>query len=227
MNKNAILSEIQVRPIDVSDLLTTLFVAFAIGLVIVAVYRISHRGLTYERSFLVTLVMMAPIVALVMMLIGSNLALSLGLVGALSIIRFRNVIRDSRDMVYLFWGVAVGLSCGTFNWSVAAIASVFIGVILLTLHWMQFGIARQSESILVVRGTGDTPGERLAALISQFATMSNLRSLEIEGSDWEIVYEVRIHAGNELDQQKLLKAINEMDGVQRASLMAPHLSLPV
>ena len=108
MNTQALLAQGQI-PISILDMIISLGTAIVIGLWVVLVYRTTHRGLTYERSFLLTILMTAPIVGLVMLLIGSNLALSLGLVGALSIIRFRNVIKDSRDMVFLFWSIAVGL----------------------------------------------------------------------------------------------------------------------
>ena len=113
MNTDQLLAESQGVAISIVDLLISMSVAIMLGLFIVFVYRVTHRALNYERSFLVTLLMMSPMVALVIMLIGSNLALSLGLVGALSIIRFRNVIKDSRDMAYLFWSIVVGLGSGT------------------------------------------------------------------------------------------------------------------
>ena len=132
--------------ISVIDLLISPGVASVIGLLIVAIYRITHRGLTYDPSFLVTLVLTPGIVGVVMLLIGSNIALSLGLVGALSIIRIRTVIKDSRDMVFLFWAIAVGLGSGTMNWTVGFITSGFLAVVILLLSYLQFGKSKNVNS---------------------------------------------------------------------------------
>jgi len=92
----------QGTPVSLLDLLVALLVASLIGIFSAWVYQRTHRGMTYERTFIISVIMIGPIISWIIMLIGSNLALSLGMVGALSIIRFRNVIKDSRDMIYLF-----------------------------------------------------------------------------------------------------------------------------
>jgi len=139
------------------DLLVALSLAFLIGLGMALVYRVTFRGFTYDRSFLVTLVTMPPIVAVVMTFISTNLALSLGMVGALSIIRFRTVIKDSRDMVFLFWTIAVGLGCGTFNWGPVTVASLFIASVLLILYFVDYGKSRRRDYVLVLKGAGSGP----------------------------------------------------------------------
>jgi len=213
--------------ISVIDLLISLGVAFLLGLWVVFTYRITHRGLTYERTFLVTLIMSAPIVGLVMLLIGSNLALSLGMVGALSIIRFRNVIKSPRDMVFLFWTIAIGLGCGTYNWLVIIIASGFISGCLLILHYVEYGKQRHHELVCVLGGAGEPPGSMIVDLLSVYAKDVVVRSLERRPDSWEMVVELRFPVTRLDRQHELLKEVHRIDGVEHVSLLAPHLSLPV
>ena len=165
--------------ISLIDLVIGLVMATLLGLAIVFVYGWTHRGLHYERSFLITIVMMAPIVAVVMMLIGSNLALSLGMVGALSIIRFRTVIKDPRDMVFLFFAIAVGLGCGTYNWVVTVVATLFLALMLLILHMGRFGEAMHSDYALVLSGHGAKPGDALREAIQKRVSFLEVRSVNI------------------------------------------------
>jgi hypothetical protein len=209
------------------DLLVALGLGFLLGLWMAFVYRVTHRGLTYERSFLVTLALVPPIVALVMLFIGSNLALSLGMVGALSIIRFRTVIKDSRDMVFLFWAIAVGLGCGTQNWMASLIASGFVGAVLYVIHLVRYGEAQQADFVLVVSGIGDKLDRAVLDAVAGHVGRSTVRSMEVKGGGWEIVMEVRFDGAEAGLPQRLLEAVRSLPDVRQTSLLAPHLSLPV
>jgi hypothetical protein len=101
---------------DLQDTLISLMLAAITGLLISQLYKHTHRGLNYEHTFMAALVLLAPIVSVVMLYIRGDLVLSLGLIGSLSIVRFRTAIKDTRDMVFLFWVIAVGLGAGTYNW---------------------------------------------------------------------------------------------------------------
>jgi len=213
--------------ISVIDLLIGQTLAVLMGFVIVLVYRWTHRGLHYERSFLVTLILMPSIIAVVMMLIGSNLALSLGMVGALSIIRFRTVIKDSRDMVFLFFCIAVGLGCGTYNWNTTLISTFFLSSILVLLHLVQFGVALHADYALVV--TGEQPGthEGLKESIKKHVDYLEVRSVDISSDGWEIVFEVRFFKSQALSESDLYNELKSQHQVSRISLLAPQLSLPL
>ena len=214
--------------ISLVNLLIGLALAMALGLVIVGTYRVSHRGFHYERSFLLTLVMIPPIVAVVMMLIGSNLALSLGMVGALSIIRFRTVIKDSRDMVYLFFSIAVGLGCGTYNWVVITITSLFLAAAMIALHYLHFGKPMQADYVLVLSGQGSRPDEKFIESVRKHVDFLEVRSINVEDQDWEIVFEVRFFKEQVLfSEANLLDELEQAHEVKRISFLAPQLSLPV
>jgi hypothetical protein len=227
LNTDQLLAESQGVAISIVDLVIAMSVAIALGLFIVSVYRITHRGLNYERSFLVTLLMMSPMVALVIMLIGSNLALSLGLVGALSIIRFRNVIKDSRDMAYLFWSITVGLGSGTYNWTVVLVASILFAAVLLVLYFLEFGKVRSNDYVLVISGAGDKPDDGILDLISSRTEQSGLRTLDLHEDGWELVLELRMTAASSAKESELLAELKTLSGVHKASLLAPQLALPI
>ena len=95
--------------ISITALVLSVILAGVVSLIVAWVYRFTHRGMIYDRTFLITLLLMGPIIAVIITVIGNNIALSIGLVGSLSIVRFRTVIKDSRDLIYLLWGIAIGL----------------------------------------------------------------------------------------------------------------------
>ncbi|HJP17802.1 MAG TPA: DUF4956 domain-containing protein [Nitrospinota bacterium] len=209
------------------DLMVALALSLLIGLFVILIYQYTHRGLNYEKSFLITLVMMAPIIAVVMMLIGSNLALSLGMVGALSIIRFRTVIKDSRDMIYLFWAIAIGLGCGTHNWLVIVNASFFIGFILCCLHYFQYGKPKCSDYVLVISGIEQIPESSLRDMVKSVTSFSQLRSMDVSLDGWEMVFEIRFSDKKDTNRSEIVGNLKNIDGVHKISLLAPQLALPV
>jgi uncharacterized membrane protein YhiD involved in acid resistance len=197
-----------------------------LGLMMAGVYRLTFSGFTYERSFLITLATMPVIVAVVMSFIANNLALSLGMVGALSIIRFRTVIKDSRDMVFLFWTIAVGLGCGTGNAIAALAASIFLAGALMVLHAVRFGATRRSDYVLIIQGVGDDALAAARQQVSTGAAAAQMRSLEQDDDGWELVLELRL---TDVDPADLpwFGDLRRTEGVGRVSLLAPQLSLPV
>ncbi len=213
--------------ISLIDLIVGIILSIVIGLGIVWIYRWTHRGLNYERSFLVTLLLIGPIISLIMMLIGSNLALSLGMVGSLSIIRFRTVIKDSRDMIFLFWMIAVGLGCGTSNWIAIIIASIFIAGVILILHYVQYGQVIHSDFVLVVGGEGQVAIDAVKQTVAQYSAMYQLRSYEVINNGWEIVFEVRCMRADMKNEQEMIVELKRTKGVNKVSLLIPQLALPV
>ncbi len=208
------------------DLTVALALATALGMGLALVYRVTFSGFTFERTFLVTLVTMPPIVAVVMAFIVNNLALSLGMVGALSIIRFRTVIKDARDMVFLFWTIAIGLGCGTNNWLASVVASVFLASVLLVLHFLRFGAVKRTDFVLVVRGTEAEALPATRTLVRDAVAGAQLRSLEQDDDGWELVLELRLEDAPP-ETLGWVQDLRQLAGVGRVSLLAPQLSLPV
>ena len=131
----------------VEDLLLRVAVAVVLGLAIFVSYWISHAGTIYSQKFNINLITLTVLTATVMTVIGNNIALSLGMVGALSIVRFRTAIKDARDTTYIFWAIICGICCGVGQFMAAAIGSAAVFVVLLVLGRVRNDV----RTLLVVR----------------------------------------------------------------------------
>lgn len=202
-------------------------IAIMLGLGIALIYRYTHRGMNYESSFLSTLVLLAPIVTLIMFFIQGDLVLSLGLVGSLSIIRFRTPIKDTRDMVFLFLSIAIGLGCGTLNWTLSVFAYVIIGLLMLIFHIIKYGKQLHAEYILIITGTDSFNDNFIKKFIDKKKINIQMRSSEYEGEKWEIVYELRFDKKHTDVIKDLVFHIQTLESVTKVSLLSPQLSLPM
>lgn len=172
--------------LTIQDIILNFFIAGILGLVIYLSYRISHAGGMYSAKFNVSLVMLTLITTLVMNVIGNNIALSLGMVGALSIVRFRTAIKDSRDTTYIFWAVAVGICCGVQEYVIVSIGS---GVIFLFL--ILFGAVKSNERYLLIL-RGDSSSENLVEqeMEQLFLGRVRYRVKNISNDSLEYIYEL-------------------------------------
>jgi len=123
-------------------------IAFILGVFIAYIYKKTHQGLSYSQSFVLTIVFVTIIIGFVMMVIGNSLARAFALVGALSIIRFRTVVKDTKDTAYVFMALAVGMGAGTGNYFIAVYATVFMSAVAWVLYKFNFGVQSRSDFIL-------------------------------------------------------------------------------
>lgn len=162
--------------------------ACVIGALLFVSYRMAHSGPVYSRKFNVSLVMLVLITTLIMNVIGNNIALSLGMVGALSIVRFRTAIKDPRDTAYIFWAIAVGVCCGVSDYLTAGIGSVII-----FLYQVFFGFVRDNERILIVMkldaDARETVENQMASLFSGKAVL-RMENVSAAGGKAEAIYEI-------------------------------------
>lgn len=133
--------------LTVQDILVRLVMGFIVGLFIMLSYKISHSGTIYSQKFNVSLFILTILSTMVMTVIGNNVALSLGMVGALSIIRFRTAVKDTRDTVYIFWAIIVGICCGVGDYVVASIGSTVVFLALLLVG----SVKNDNRMLLVIR----------------------------------------------------------------------------
>lgn len=212
---------------DLQDALISLALASVVGLLISQLYRYTHRGLNYEHTFMATLVLMAPIVSVVMLYIRGDLVLSLGLIGSLSIVRFRTPIKDTRDMVFLFWVIAIGLGSGTYNWGIVVVSSLFIMLIVAALYFVRYGHSRNTDFVLVLSGQKPVKSEAAREIIRKHTVDARLRSHEIQDGRWEMVYELRLTEVSSQSADMLISDLKSLAGVAEVSLLAPQLALPL
>ena len=165
---------------------TRVVMTILLGLVIFVSYYISHRGTIYSRKFNVSLVVLTVLTGTVMIVIGNNIALSLGMVGALSIVRFRTAIKDSRDTMYLFWSIIVGICCGVGNFFVAAVGSAAVFLVLAL-----FGAVKNDSRVLViVRGVRRSESKVESLVFQAFERKARLRVKNTTSDTVELIYEI-------------------------------------
>ena len=131
--KSSVLEMVEFGKIDVGDIITVLAITFVVSLFIYFIYIMTYRGVAYNNSYNISLILMSLITSMVIMTISSNVVLSLGMVDALSIIRFRTPIKEPFDIVFMFWSIAIGITSGARFHLLTIVGSVFIGMVLLIL----------------------------------------------------------------------------------------------
>ncbi len=172
--------------LDVENIFLRLSVAVIIAFFIYLSYMISHEGSIYSKKFNVSLVALTVITTTVMIVIGNNIALSLGMVGALSIVRFRTAIKDSRDTIYIFWTIVTGICCGVGDFYVAGIGGAFTFLVLLV-----FGRIKNDNRVLLIIRTSRVNEERVEAVVFQyFSRKADLRVKNTTDSSTEFIYEI-------------------------------------
>lgn len=166
--------------------------AAVIGFFIFISYYITHKGTIYSKKFNASLVAMTVLTGTVMTVIGNNIALSLGMVGALSIVRFRTAIKDSRDTIYLFWAVIVGICCGVGDFQVAGIGSVITFIVFLILGF----IRNDNRMLIVVRAARSKQQDIQSVIYKTFERKAVLRVRNTSEETIEFIYEItakRLH----------------------------------
>jgi hypothetical protein len=214
-----------------SRLLIALPLAALLGALVSWIYRRTHGGFSYSSSFNVTLIMVSVIVCLIMMTIGSNIALSLGLIGSLSIIRFRTVLKDTVDMAFLFWAIAAGLVVGSGNNVAGSASTLLIALLVLVLARSRFARIGGGDYVLIVDLEPTGSGADLEA-VGEMLTRQQLtwrvRSSELDKRSGrrEVIYQVETR-DEAIDAPAVLATVEAMEGVGRVALLAPETNLYV
>ncbi len=187
----------------------TMIAGLIIGLVIFATYYLTYRGVAYNVKFNTSLLIILLISVVIMMMISSNIVISLGMVGALSIVRFRTAIKDSRDTVFIFWAIAEGLCVGSGNFKLAAVTSLFVAVVVLGSNFI-WGIGH--KYLLIIRNNGQLiDSEEVIKQIKPFVVGCRMRTASREKKNQEFIFEIRTNGEIDL---KLIDMLQEVEGVQ-------------
>lgn len=192
------------RGLTVKQVVLNMVITLVIAMFIYLVYEKTYDGVMYSKSFNVTIVLVSVVTAMVMMVIGSNLALSLGMVGALSIIRFRAAVKDPKDIGFLFWGIAVGLSAGTGSYMIAVVGSIVIAVIIGVLSYSK---TDNSSYLFIVKGS-NIEERSIEEILKHNCLKYKLKMRNISPMFNEIIFEIKLKQNKEND---LIKAVNSLD----------------
>ena len=198
---------------SVVDTLISLVLAFGIGMFIYFIYKKTYQGVIFSRSFGVSLVALTMISTFIILAVTSNVVLSLGMVGALSIVRFRTAIKDPLDIVYLFWSVGVGIVLGACMYPLAIIGSLIVGVILLVFVKAK---TPDCDYIVVVECRNDEAEKKAQSIIAENVKKSNIKSKTVSAGYIEVTYEVKLSG----DTTEFVNKLSAADGIDKAVLVS-------
>ncbi len=202
-----------ITSVSILDMVIALALAFCLGLFIFMVYKKTFSGVMYSSNFGVTLISLTMITTLVILAVTSNVVLSLGMVGALSIVRFRTAIKEPLDIAFLFWSIAVGIVLAAGMIPLAVFGSVFIGIVLLVF------VNKKSYShpyILVLQCENHASEQQAKGLVAQYVNRMVVKSKSVQRNLVELNLEVRLKD----DNTDFVNTLSTMKGVQSAVLVS-------
>ena len=208
--ERALLEGYATSELNIGTMFLCIGITALIALYIFFVYRMMNKNSFYNRGFSLSLVELAVITAAIILTIQSNIVVSLGMVGALSIVRFRTAIKDPMDLVFLFWSISVGIICGAGFAMIAVIASIALTILLILISVSQ---SEKKSQVLVVNASEYTEDEILA-VVKAHATAWKVRARNVSPEDVNLAIEVRTK-----EPQALVKAVMALERVTNVSLL--------
>lgn len=194
--------------------------SLVIGILIYISYYLSHTGTIYSKKFNISLIMLTVLTCMVMTVIGNNIALSLGMVGALSIVRFRTAIKDSRDTAYIFWTIIVGICCGVGDYVVAGIGSAVVFVIMLI-----FGrIKNDNRVLLIIRGSKSNEREIEGIVFEHFKKKAIMKVKNTTQTNVELIYEVtkKMFDGERKLSENITEKLYNLQGIDYVNMVVQN-----
>lgn len=202
------------------EMVINIILASVLGYFIALIYRYTHKGLSYSQSFTQTILFISIIVAIVMMVIGSSLARAFALVGALSIIRFRTVVKDTKDIAFIFYALAVGMAAGTSNYFLALISTLFVSTMAIITYKTNFGALYKSEFLLRFTFNQAFDSSAYLEAIQEHGKRSNLLHIEPSADRQSLRLTYDISLKEDTTAEKLTTVFGNTDGVSEVVLIA-------
>jgi len=196
------------------EIIYSLVVSFVCGLIISFVYRVTYKGPNYSRTFVSSLIVLTIITSLVLLVIGNNLATAFGLVGAMSIIRFRTAVRDVQDIVFIFFSLGIGMASGGSQYMVAIIGTVFISLVLLLLsNTNVFQTADVNYLIHITYKPNEIKDEVKNTLKKNTNSLKVVNVRALDEKDYiEVYYNMKLKKG--VEKELLIRRIKNFDDVR-------------
>lgn len=201
------------QSLSLQHVISAMLLSFVLCSVIAKLYQLTFQSLSYSRSFVHTLILGGMIVCMVMMSMGDSLARGIGVLGALSLIRFRTVVRDPRDMMFLFATLGLGIACGAGMFAVAVTGCLLLSSVVVLLHWAPFATHRRYEAMLrfLVEANDDTAREEVDKVLAECCSAYMLIAMReaVQGDLLEYSYQVRlVDPSYQVDLVKKLEALD-------------------
>ena len=198
--------------ITTARILVTLLVTCAIALYIFVVYYVATKKNYYSKTFNISLALISVITASIILAMQSNLVISLGMVGALSIVRFRTAIKDPMDLIFLFWSISTGIICGAEMYKIAIIASLMITIGLFVLELTPAG---KASVLLIVNAKGIDDEGKIREVVEKYAKRAKVKSRNVSKDSLDMIFDLKT-----AKEAELLKELMALEGVFGASIMA-------
>ena len=198
--------------ITTARILVTLLVTCAIALYIFVVYYVAAKKNYYSKSFNISLALIAVITASIILAMQSNLVISLGMVGALSIVRFRTAIKDPMDLIFLFWSISTGIICGAEMYKIAIITSL---VITAGLFILELTPAGKASVLLIVNAKSIEQESAIREVVGKYAKHAKVKSRNVSNDSLDMIFDIKT-----AKEAELLKELMATEGVFGASIMA-------
>lgn len=208
---------------SVADITLAMFLSLVLASIIAKVYQVTHKGSSYTQSYVHTLIMMSMLVSLVMLVVGSNLARAFSLVGALSIVRFRNAVKETRDVGYIFFAMAIGMATGTRFYVLSLVATAVICLAMVVLSRFDLYRHTATTQLLKVQLPADMDFESaLDGLLLQYTDESTLISVDTVrgGVLTEVMYSVQLKKATTLSD--FVREARELSGGQKVSVLTGY-----
>lgn len=209
--KKSVLQELNAGNLTTKTILFTLFVTCVLALYIFVVYYFATKRSFYSRSFHISIALIAVITAGILLAMQSNLVISLGMVGALSIVRFRTAIKDPMDLVFLFWSISVGIICGAGLFPVAVLTSLILTIGMLLLEMTPFG---KAASLLVVNCDGMEPEKEILSVLAKYSKMADVKSRNVTKEKMDLIISCK-----PTDEHALVSEVAAVAHVKGVSLL--------
>jgi len=210
--KNSFLARFTSEDITVLQIFGVLCLVALISVYIFVVYRLITRKTFYSKNFNISIAALAMITAAIILAVQSNIVISLGMVGALSIVRFRTAVKDPMDLCFLFWAIAVGICCGAHMAEIAIILSVFMTILVFALDKLPIG---RAPMILVVNMEETEIEPALVEKVKEYCKYYKIKSRNIRESNCNLVIEVRVK-----EEYQLVQGVKGVKGVKNVSLVS-------
>lgn len=208
---------------SIFDVIVSLLLSFILTSVVAFVYQKTHKGTSYTQSYVQTLVLMGMLTGLVMLIVGSNIARAFSLVGALSIVRFRNAVKETRDVGFIFFAMAIGMAAGTKFYLLAVIATIFISLVILIMSRFDWYGREAGSQLLKVQLPNDVEFDTIFDdLFVEYTDVSDLISVDSvrSGMLTELIYSVNLKKNTSL--QQFLAAIKNLNGNNKVTLITGY-----
>jgi len=212
----------------IQNVLLSLILAFVLGQVLAWVYYATHSGLSYSRSFVQSLILITVVIAMVMSVIGNNIITAVGLMGALAIVRFRNIIKDTRDIAFIFIALVVGMATGSHRYATAIVGTLILCLIVVYLHISDFGTHQPHNGFLRFSLKGHIgPSHPATTVLSRFCGNYTLLSRQETGFGGAAEYAYQVLVKTSARNEQMLAELEQVEGIDNINLTMQEKLLEV